>query len=92
MVRLAAEGISLKKYAGALQALRRLLPNALEAPEKLRFFLLDREREVGVSVDGAAIQLSGDVGQVLLTFPMSIATETVSGLAKSGRLHQGRQG
>ena len=77
MARLGKDGVSLRKFAGALRALRRLLPDALSRADELKFFVLDRNREVGVSLDGTAIKLSGEVGQVLLTFPMTIAVETV---------------
>lgn len=83
MVRLGKDGVSLRKFAGALRALRRLLPSALARADELKFFVLDRDREVGVSIDGTAIKLSGEVGQVLLTFPMTIATETVRRLEAS---------
>lgn len=80
MVRLAAQGLSLKKFGGALKFLRSRLPEALIGPRNLKFFVLDNNREVGVSIDGAAIQLTGNVGQVLLAFSMDLAVQTIDGL------------
>jgi len=85
MVRLRNEGIPLKKFSGALKTLRTLLPKALAEPEQLKFFLLDRNRDVGVSIDGSAIQLTGDVGQVLLAFSIDMARETIAGLNDNAR-------
>lgn len=83
MVRLKEEGVALKKFKGALSALRELLPGALREPSSLRFFVMSNDRQVGVSVDGRQIQLTGDVGQVLLTFPMNIAEDTAVRLQRA---------
>ena len=82
MARLADEGIALKKFEGALRALRQLLPAALEKPSDLQFFVMTKDRHIGVSHDGRQIQLTGEVGQVLLAFPMKMAEETVAGLSQ----------
>jgi|HubBroStandDraft_5_1064220.scaffolds.fasta_scaffold421701_2 hypothetical protein len=85
MVRLGKEGIPLKKFAGALKSLRGLLPRAMAEPANLKFFVLDKNREIGVSVDGSAFQLTGNIGQVLLAFSLDMARETIAGLEEEAR-------
>jgi hypothetical protein len=77
LLRLSAEGISLKKFAGGITALRRLLPQALESPEELRFWAVNRGNIAVQIRDGERVQLTGAVGQVLLTFSGPLVTETV---------------
>lgn len=68
LLRLSAEGISLKQFANGIKALRRLVPEALAEPDDLRFFVVD-SRQIAVQTrDHRKVQLTGAVGQVLLTF------------------------
>jgi hypothetical protein len=83
MARLADEGVALKKFEGALRALRQLLPQALEEPSQLQFFVMSKDRHVGVSIDGRQIQLTGEVGQVLLAFPLKMVEDTLVGLKQA---------
>ncbi len=68
LLRLSAEGISLKQFADGIRALRRLMPDALAKPDDLRFFVVDRRQIAVQTRDQREVQLTGAVGQVLLTF------------------------
>lgn len=68
LVRLASQGVKFRKFARGIASLRARLPEALEDPERLRFFVVNGD-EVAVTVDGnLTIQLTGAEGQVLLVF------------------------
>jgi hypothetical protein len=97
LLRLSEEGISLKKFARGIAALRRILPHALESPEDLHFCAVNRGDIAVQTSDGGRVQLTGAVGQVLLTFSAHpLVRETVkraNGImgARSARLGGGRR-
>lgn len=69
LMRLAVEGVSLNRFAKGIAALRKLVPEALETPDELRFLVVGR-RDIAVQTrDNRPVQLTGGTpGQVLLTF------------------------
>jgi len=69
LMRLADEGVSLNRFADGIAALRKKMPEALDAPDELRFLVVGR-RDIAVQTrDNRRIQLTGGTsGQVLLTF------------------------
>lgn len=77
MVKLSGEGVELRQFRWAVAELRRLVPKALQRPEKVMFFVLDHRRQIGASIDGRLIQLTGTPGQVLLRFPLREAADAV---------------
>src|SRR5438105_1404594 len=77
LLRLSAEGIALKQFAQGIAALRDLMPQALEAPEDLRFYVVNKKHIAVMTRDDGQVQLTGSVGQVLLTFAVPLIAETV---------------
>jgi hypothetical protein len=68
LVRLGAQGVKLSRFAKGLRSLRKLMPGALKHPEKLVFFVVDRGDYALVVSHEIGLQLTGRVGQVVLSF------------------------